>query len=261
MTRIFQQFKIKYKLGSLIYNDIYYKSAQLLSDEEQRKKPTRTEVINFLLSNFDRKTTYLEIGVRNPNDNFNHIIACKKYGVDPGLEFAENPVDFKMTSDEFFNNLQNKTIFSSEKKFDVIFIDGLHLADQVYKDINNSLKHLQNDGFIVLHDCNPPTEWHAREKNDFSLSPAKSNWNGTTWKAFYKARLDKSISCICIDSDWGIGVISPSKIFGNIDRDINPFLEYEVLNSKRKQMLNVVEYEVFKNIIHNCFSTLKDNPK
>jgi hypothetical protein len=28
-------------------------------------------------------------------------------------------------------------------------------ADQVSKDIENSLNHLHHNGFIVMHDCNP----------------------------------------------------------------------------------------------------------
>mgnify|MGYP003381534756 CR=1 FL=1 len=34
----------------------------------------------------------------------------QKYSVDPGVEFKENPVDFKMTSDDFFQKITNGTI-------------------------------------------------------------------------------------------------------------------------------------------------------
>ena len=37
--------------------------------------PSRTEIINFLLSIKQNETSYLEIGVRNPEHNFNHIKA------------------------------------------------------------------------------------------------------------------------------------------------------------------------------------------
>jgi hypothetical protein len=60
----------------------------------------------FLLSVLNRETTYLEIGVRNPEDNVNKINATNKYSVDPGLEYKLNPVDFKMTSDSFFEQLR-----------------------------------------------------------------------------------------------------------------------------------------------------------
>ena len=59
--------------------------------------------------------------------NFNKIKATKKYSVDPGIEFKENPVDFKMTSDVFLK-LSTNQVLSNDIEFDVIFIDGLHLA-------------------------------------------------------------------------------------------------------------------------------------
>ena len=46
---------------------------------EISKSPLRTDIINFLLSLYKEDTFYLEIGVRNPERNFNHIKATKKY--------------------------------------------------------------------------------------------------------------------------------------------------------------------------------------
>lgn len=129
---------IKNSLGYKLIK--YFKSVKLLlrnpdfikdrkrGKAEPDKKPTRTEIINYLISILERKITYLEIGVRNPIRNFVHINADVKYSVDPGVEFEENPVDFQFTSDEFFSKLSNKQILSDDVKFDVIFIDGLHLA-------------------------------------------------------------------------------------------------------------------------------------
>ena len=67
-----------------------------------------------------------------------------------------------MTSDEFFDFLRTNEF---DRKYDVIFIDGLHKSYQVKKDILNSLQFLNPKGYIVLHDCNPPTSWMAREDN------------------------------------------------------------------------------------------------
>ena len=134
---------------------------------EYLKKPSRTEIINYLLSQASGETAYLEIGVRNPDDNFSQIIANKKYSVDPGIEFKENPVGYKITSDEFFELLSDNRILSSAIKFDLILIDGLHLAEQVDRDITNSMKYIKDDGFIVLHDCNPPTECKRQLNHTF----------------------------------------------------------------------------------------------
>ena len=132
-----------------------------------------------------------------------------------------------MKSDDFFELLGNGKILIKDIKFDVIFIDGLHLAEQVERDIDNSLNILKNDGFIVLHDCNPPTEWHCRESYDFHFSPAKGSWNGTVWKSFLNKRFDKSLRCCCIDIDWGVGIISKTMDIGSPILRTNPFFEYQ----------------------------------
>lgn len=45
-----------------------------------------------------------------------------------------------MTSDKFF------------KKFNVIFIDGLHNYKQYQKDCLNSIRSLEDEGIIIVHD-------------------------------------------------------------------------------------------------------------
>ena len=117
--------QIKYYVkGKNFLNDPHYLDIQRKNNLEYSKSPSRTEVINFLLSLMQNDTCYLEIGVRNPQHNFNHIKANKKYSVDPGVEFKSNPVDFKITSDVFFLKLSRSEVLSNKIKFDVIFIDG-----------------------------------------------------------------------------------------------------------------------------------------
>ena len=109
---------------------------------------TRTEIINSLIHEYNYKS-YLEIGVNTPSQPGYNWIGVKipvKHGVDPNVETT-----FKMTSDEFFKN-------HIAQKYDIIFIDGLHLFEQVYKDIINSLLYLNDNGTIVVHDCNPLEE-------------------------------------------------------------------------------------------------------
>jgi len=209
--------KIKdyYNWGGRFLNDPYHIKVGQIDKEEIAKTPLRSDIINYLINFLDRETTYLEIGVRNPAINYDEIKSDTKYSVDPGIEFKTNPVDFKLTSDVFFDDLRNGKVLSKELKFDVIFIDGLHLAEQVDRDIKNALEFIKEDGFIVLHDCNPPTEWHAREEHGYRISPAKNNWNGTTWKAFAKWRQKKDLFSCCIDTDWGVGIISKTQKIGS----------------------------------------------
>ena len=234
----------------------YYKGYRFLSDDtyldgrkrvklEMKKDSSRAETLNYLISSLKRDTTYLEIGTRNPNQNFNLINATTKYSVDPGVEYKKNPVDFKLTSDAFFAKLEANEILSSDIKFDVIFIDGLHLAEQVDKDIANALKFIKQDGFIVLHDCNPPTQWHAREDYYYRYTPGGGIWNGTTWKAFLKWRANETIYSCCIDTDWGLGILSKKHNLGNRIQHSNEFYEFNNFDQNKKEYLNLMTFAEF----------------
>ena len=51
---------------------------------------------------------------------------------------------YKNTSDNFFKN--------NKKKFNLIYIDGSHEAQQVYRDLRNSWNCLEDDGVIICDD-------------------------------------------------------------------------------------------------------------
>ena len=152
----------------------------------------RDEIINKFIETrgFNK---YLEIGIWN-GSNFGKINAKFKVGVDPDIN---SKATIHLTSDEYFS--------LTNEKFDIVFIDGLHLCEQVYKDIMNSLSHLNPNGVIVLHDLLPFNEIRqGREAVD-------GGWNGDCWKAFVKYRHDSEYLCYVIDMDQGCGVIDTSK--------------------------------------------------
>ncbi len=244
-----KKLKNYYNWGGRFLTDEYHIESNKLDVLEINKTPLRSDVINFLLSSLNRPTTYLEIGVRNPAINFDKIKSETKYSVDPGIEFLENPVDFKVTSDAFFDNLRKGEGLDAKTLFDVIFIDGLHLADQVDRDIYNSLEFIKEDGFIVLHDCNPPTEWHARETHNYRISPAKNSWNGTTWKAFVNCRSRQDIYSCTVDTDWGVGIISKQINFGAHSKIENPYFEFEIFLKNKKECLNLMSFEYLQDLL------------
>ncbi|HIB49065.1 MAG TPA: class I SAM-dependent methyltransferase [Flavobacteriaceae bacterium] len=232
-----------------VFRHPFYIETRRLSLEENKKEPSRTEIINFFVETVSAEH-YLEIGVRNPDDNFNKINCANKYSVDPGLEFAENPATFKVTSDQFFKELAAGALsLPLSIKFDVIFIDGLHTADQTEKDIQNSINYLTEEGVILLHDCNPPTEFHQRECHGFKHSPAQNYWNGTTWKAFYKFRRQPSLYSACFDTDWGVGILSKRNFpaFNRLEQLENTYFEFDILNKNRSQHLNLLDFNLWKN--------------
>jgi hypothetical protein len=200
---------------------------------------SRIDIINFLSNRFDYKS-YLEIGLRHPWECFDHINCELKDSVDPGYETDNNIAKYKYTSDSFFSMLDNSLLDKpNDYKWDIIFIDGLHTADQVERDIINSLNHLSDNGSIVLHDCNPPTEYHARaDYYDFNTT-ASGCWNGTVWKAIYKLRCTNPNVDVCVvDTDWGCGVVRKGK--QRLCEFDNPFFEYEKFDKSRQKHLNLI---------------------
>jgi hypothetical protein len=200
---------------------------------------TRTDILNQLIKKHKFKH-YLEIGVRNPDHNFNKINIKYKIAVDPNPLKKSNNIIVK-TSDDFFKHL------SHDLRFDIIFIDGLHLEEQVDKDIENSLKHLNKNGFIVLHDCNPLKEKHQRENFEVLEGPKRFPvWNGTVWKSIAKLRMSRiDLEINVVDDDWGVGIINKT----NIPQELFPKseLNYKFLVENRKDLLNLINKDEFNN--------------
>lgn len=149
---------------------------------------TRAYLIQSLINKFNYKS-YLEIGCQT-DWNFNQIKVDHKVGVDP-----DSGGTHRMTSDEYFEKHNDK--------FDIIFIDGLHHADQVDKDIENALKILNHNGTIVMHDCNP----YDKFAQEIPLTPQHHFWNGDVWKSFVKVRKNPHLDSLASDFDHGCGVL------------------------------------------------------
>lgn len=215
---------------------------------------TRIDIINTLIRRYGYKT-YLEIGVHTNAHCFNHIKAPYKTGVDPGYENPNERYDYKLESDEFFAYLKTgRTEFPTDKKWDLIFIDGLHLAEQVERDIINSLEHLSIGGTIVMHDCSPPSEIIAREEYQNAYRKIllwygnqwleETAWCGTTWKAFYKFRTTRpDLRMWCVNDDFGVGIIQRGE--QELAPNDNPFYSYKVMDSNRKEHLNLITPDEF----------------
>jgi hypothetical protein len=209
----------------------------------------RIEIINQLIKKYNFKK-YLEIGVRNDEECFSKIECESKLGVDPGYEFENPRIDYKMTSDEFFSKLENNELnLDPGFKWDIIFVDGLHISWQVKRDVLNSLNHLSPDGYIVLHDCNPLDIFHARE--DYQILDHTFDWNGTVWKVIYWLRTHrKDLRVFVVDTDYGVGVVTkgPSE---TIEFD-NEFYEFNLFNQDKLRNLNLISIDSFKDWIRLC---------
>ena len=63
-----------------------------------------------------------------------------------------------------------------------------------------------------------------------------------------KKRFDKNLFTCCIDTDMGVCIISKTKNIGKSINKTNNFYEFEVLRKNRKKILNLIDFEEFKNL-------------
>jgi len=159
----------------------------------------RFEIINYLIGVNNYKS-FLEIGTQE-QINLSNIIIDKKISVDPDPEAG---ADFVLFSDDFFNQ--------NSDTFDIIFVDGLHHADFVYRDIINSLRILNPGGCIVVHDVIPSSYEAQLIPLEKTLETGSGIWNGDVWKGWVKLRTErKDLVMKVVDTDHGCGIIHPTR--------------------------------------------------
>lgn len=200
----------------------------------------RTDIINKLIAKFDLND-YLEIGVRATNGNFDYINCEFKDGVDPRKNLD---IEYNVTSDEFFEN-------HIKKQYDIVFVDGMHTKEQVYLDVLNTIKHLKPNGFIVVHDCKPATEWHTRSYERF-LSE-KGGWNGDVYKGFIKLKYElKEWHCFTVDENHGCGIITQHEFnteFKPLDKEYTD-ITWDYFVENQKELLDLISWDEFINLLY-----------
>ena len=150
-----------------------------------------SNVINEII-NKNKYKKYLEIGTQH-GATFKSIKCNNKICVDPDKLYKD--LTFNETSDEFFNH--------NKETFDIIFIDGLHLYEQVLKDIDNALEVLNEGGTIVVHDILPTDEKMQKRE------PTGGSWTGDVWKAWIILRQTRdNLSMYAINKFPGFGIIT-----------------------------------------------------
>lgn len=218
----------KLNIIKMLFNRIYY----FLFVERFNKKLRlefpqdiyRWDLIQHIIDKYNFKD-YLEIGC-DKNQSFSKIKIDNKIGVDP-IEGGT----IRSTSDEFFD--QNKN------NFDIIFIDGLHHYSQVLKDINNSLKILNKNGFILVHDCLP------RSLAQQAVPRYRASWNGDVWKAIVELRTKNYLNIFTSQIDFGVAIIQISENKKLLKLDINNFskLKFKDYYYNYKEFMNILNYE------------------
>jgi len=197
-------------------------------DYDWSKHPSRIDIIQKIISNQQYKS-YLEIGC-DKNQIFSQITLNKKIGVDP---YSGGNV--RKTSDDFFEE--------NVEKFDLIFIDGLHVYEQVKKDIINSINFLNREGVILVHDCLPDTIGKQ------AVPRYKMQWNGDVWKAIVDLRQRDDLEIHTCFVDQGIGIIK--KQINSSILKINKKtqdLKFSDFYHNHKEYLRIINLDEFKKI-------------
>lgn len=204
-------------------NDIY--ELQIAEATKMQQLPYH-KMINYFCDKF-KYTSYLELGLRNANDTFNNIKCDNKISVDINPNCGPT---YCMTTDDFFSSLDDNI------KFDIIFIDACHNKEYVKRDFDNSIKHLSENGTIIMDDINPTSE-HLIDQN----------WCGDAWEVFFE--LGKR-------SDLYIRTIMPSftgfvRKGTQVPHDLTLESSYSFLDSHREIITRPIDFDKLDSIFNN----------
>jgi len=241
----------------------------------------RIELIQsiFQKTNFQ---TYLEIGCE-AGKSFLPIKAKYKTAVDPFFQIPLkrkarwiiqvpknlNNKYFTEESDTFF--LTRTGYLETLGQLDIVLVDGLHTFQASLNDVLNSLKYLNKDGIIIMHDCYPPnkaaalpTKTYPKPEDLVGVEGFTDQWYGDVWKTivYLRRNLSELLDVCVIDTDCGLGIVRPKaplaksdlvvdeKSFSAIDR-----LTYDDLIQDIRSMLNLKNADhastVIKEIVNN----------
>jgi hypothetical protein len=222
--------KYKFVLQRLfyyVYGEKFFKRLTY----DWKNYPSRTQIIQKIINQQTYKS-YLEIGCDN-DENFSKIIIDNKTGIDP-LKGGT----LRMTSDKFFKK--------NNKNFDLIFLDGLHTYEQTIKDIDNSLRYLNINGVILIHDCLPTKIWNQIVPRIYG------HWNGDVWKAIVHSRTyDHADTYTCV-ADHGIGIIFKRKNMNRLIIEEKDFkkLKFKHYYNNHKKFMNIISHEEIEKVFY-----------
>jgi hypothetical protein len=203
-----------------------------------------------------KPTTYLELGI---SKGVSLALAQKPtiaVGVDPNpnieCTFSAETKIFQMESDHFFLEHKLSNILGGHP-LDFVFIDGLHIFEQILKDFINVEKNATSKTIVVLHDSLPidPITSASTRVSNF--------WTGDVWiivPSLFKYRPDLKVFTILAPPS-GLTVItrldSASTVLqDNFQNIVDEFKQFSFDDFER------VRDEQFK-MMNNDWQTIKDH--
>ncbi|RAZ80292.1 class I SAM-dependent methyltransferase [Mesorhizobium atlanticum] len=133
--------------------------------------------------------TYLEIGVAD-GDTFFAVSVPSRTGVDPYFRFdpklkeSKRNIFWPITSDKYFMEV-------AKKKFDIVFLDGLHTFEQTFRDFCNAILVTHDNSLVVIDDTIPSDIFSSVPDMDLAISTrireggVGAAWHGDIYKMIY----------------------------------------------------------------------------
>lgn len=177
--------------------------------------PPFREVLRWIHEDL-RPRNYVEIGVNAGASLRAALAETRCIGIDPEplLDQTANSQTrifaiYAMTSDHFFATVNLATVLG-EPTFQLAFIDGLHLSEQVIQDFLNLERYAGKGSVILVHDCLPFDSVTAGRVRETSF------YSGDTWKflVFLKRRRPYLKVTVIPTLPTGLAIISG---FGDAD--------------------------------------------
>jgi len=220
---------------------------------------SKTDLINWLGAEYGY-SSYLEVATMFTGHRFSSISREIYTNIERIMYLT--PADF---NDEMIVSCQSpaeesclcfKELIDREKKFDVVLVDPFHTYESSRRDLELALLVLDENGTLVVHDCNPVDK--ALTSPEFN----NSLWMGETYLAFLDMLGEKNFLNYCVvDIDFGCAVVrwnnaeaveenntyitrtSCRKLSGD---SAVPYYEWEYFREHHARLLNLKSATEFK---------------
>lgn len=135
-----------------------------------------------------RATRYLEVGV-NKGDTFRAVEVAERVAVDPEFRFDW---EAEANGATVFHQVPSDAYFADcRERFDIVFLDGLHVFAQTFRDFCNALDVTHARSLIIIDDTVPDdiySSWpHPRESRAFRRMAGGrgGSWHGDIFKMVF----------------------------------------------------------------------------
>lgn len=188
-----------------------------------------SSIINgFIYDKIDNFFFTKELFLYNPPNNINLSNLRKDTDIEP--------IDYDVGIEKYKNN-----------KYDIIFIDSYHTFEQSVQDIEFAYSLLNDNGFIVIHDCAPSS---INVIGDYK----QDAWCGQTYSAFIYFRMKTPyIKSSVVNIDFGCGIISKNKLNKDVFKldnllTLKEISQWNYFMNNKKKLLNLISVNEFKKL-------------